>query len=113
MSDSLIQFPAMVNGASFAGTCLMHTMMFTRGFLFRAISARTQTPDHAEVEILRSAQDDIRWTVCVICRTNAGKLGLHWCRQNQTNSKGRILPMPCARGSARNPDHIRDRDVPG
>src|ERR1700728_2457150 len=29
MSDSLIQFPAMVRGASFAGTCLMQTMMFT------------------------------------------------------------------------------------
>src|ERR1700722_18804634 len=29
MSDSLIQFPAMVSGASFAGTCLMQTMMFT------------------------------------------------------------------------------------
>src|SRR5215467_856807 len=30
MSDSLIQLPAMARGASFAGTCLMHTMMFTR-----------------------------------------------------------------------------------
>src|SRR2546421_1126465 len=30
MSDSLIQFPAIASGASFAGTCLMHTMMFTR-----------------------------------------------------------------------------------
>src|SRR5437879_7680425 len=49
MSDSLIQFPAMASGASFAGTCLMHTMMFTRGFLFRAISAWTQTLDHAEL----------------------------------------------------------------
>src|SRR6266566_4443508 len=29
MSDSLIQFPAIASGASFAGTCLMHTMMFT------------------------------------------------------------------------------------
>jgi hypothetical protein len=26
----LTQFLAIVNGASFAGTCLMHTMMFTR-----------------------------------------------------------------------------------
>jgi hypothetical protein len=25
----LIQFPAMASGASFAGTCLMHTMIFT------------------------------------------------------------------------------------
>src|SRR5215831_3753747 len=32
MSDSLIQFPAMASGASFAGTCLMHTMMFTDFF---------------------------------------------------------------------------------
>src|SRR5438552_18310759 len=30
MSDSLIQFPAIASGASFAGTCLIHTMMFTR-----------------------------------------------------------------------------------
>src|SRR5580704_12146723 len=30
MSDSLIQFPAMERGASFAGTCLMQTMMFTK-----------------------------------------------------------------------------------
>jgi hypothetical protein len=29
MSDSLIQFPAMVSGASFAGTCFTQTMMFT------------------------------------------------------------------------------------
>src|SRR3974377_261612 len=29
MSDSLIQFPAIARGASFAGTCLTHTMMFT------------------------------------------------------------------------------------
>src|SRR5258707_61255 len=34
MSDSLIQFPAMASGASFAGTCLMHTMMFTRRLPF-------------------------------------------------------------------------------
>jgi hypothetical protein len=33
MSDSLIQFPAIASGASFAGTCLMHTMMFTEFFL--------------------------------------------------------------------------------
>src|SRR5579864_8700990 len=36
MSDSLIQFPAMASGASFAGTCLMHTMMFTDFFPCRA-----------------------------------------------------------------------------
>ena len=33
MSDSLIQLPAMARGASFAGTCLTHTMIFTRFFL--------------------------------------------------------------------------------
>src|SRR5712691_13315569 len=32
MSDSLIQFPAIASGASFAGTCLMHTIIFTRFF---------------------------------------------------------------------------------
>jgi len=34
MSDSLIQFPAIASGASFAGTCLIHTMMFTDFFLY-------------------------------------------------------------------------------
>src|SRR6266705_701130 len=33
MSDSLIQFPAIASGASFAGTCLMHTIMFTETIL--------------------------------------------------------------------------------
>src|SRR5882724_1593801 len=36
MSDSLIQFPAMASGASFAGTCLMQTMMFMNAFLGNA-----------------------------------------------------------------------------
>jgi hypothetical protein len=31
----LIQFPAIASGASFAGTCLMHTMMFTEFFPHR------------------------------------------------------------------------------
>jgi hypothetical protein len=30
----LIQFPAMLSGASFAGTCLMQTTMFTGTFPF-------------------------------------------------------------------------------
>src|SRR5262245_57831479 len=33
MSDSLIQSPEMASGASFAGTCLTHTMIFTGVFL--------------------------------------------------------------------------------
>src|SRR5712691_896333 len=32
MSDSLIQLPAIASGASFAGTCLMHTIIFTEFF---------------------------------------------------------------------------------
>jgi hypothetical protein len=35
MSDSLIQFPAMASGASFAGTCLMQTMIFTEYSLLK------------------------------------------------------------------------------
>src|SRR5690349_6201346 len=42
MSDSLIQFPAMASGASFAGTCLMHTMMFTRMLPFGICQNRAQ-----------------------------------------------------------------------
>src|SRR5690349_13327160 len=42
MSDSLIQFPAMASGASFAGTCLMHTMMFTRMLPFGICLNRAQ-----------------------------------------------------------------------
>src|SRR5260370_16895189 len=33
MSDSLIQSVATASGASFAGTCLMHTIMFTETIL--------------------------------------------------------------------------------
>src|SRR5215470_12813547 len=98
MSDSLIQFPAMASGASFAGTCLMHTMMFTKCFLFDAISAWTQALSHAEVEILRFAQDDARFVACVTCLTSGGKLERRWCRQSQRNSTARIPPRLCARG---------------
>src|SRR5580704_8109132 len=41
MSDSLIQFPAMERGASFAGTCLMQTMMFTELVLVAKILPKT------------------------------------------------------------------------
>src|SRR5580704_16909523 len=41
MSDSLIQFPAMERGASFAGTCLMQTMMFTELVLVAQILPKT------------------------------------------------------------------------
>src|SRR6266404_1189660 len=43
ISDSRIQFPAMDSGASFAGTCLMHTIMFTGLFLFAAVDKRPKT----------------------------------------------------------------------
>src|SRR5258707_2125241 len=53
MSDSLIQFPAIARGASFAGTCLTHTMIFTRCFLLLKLNPVCGTygrgcylPDH-------------------------------------------------------------------
>src|SRR6266850_3877993 len=38
MSDSLIQFPAIASGASFAGTCLMHTTIFMSVFLLAVLA---------------------------------------------------------------------------
>src|SRR6267154_3271980 len=43
MSDSRIQFPATASGASLAGTCLMHTIMFIGAFVLGAIFARPQS----------------------------------------------------------------------
>src|SRR5579859_8028648 len=58
MSDSRIQFPAMVSGASLAGTCLMQTIMFIGAFLFGAIS---HAPHYLDALKLRCfAQDDTR-----------------------------------------------------
>src|SRR5438105_2257829 len=48
MSDSLIQFPAIASGASFAGTCLIHTMMFTRLFLLVQPERNSCHPERSE-----------------------------------------------------------------
>src|SRR5215467_8283833 len=95
MSDSLIQLPEMARGASFAGTCLMHTMMFTGIFLFRAIFAWTQVPDHAEVEILRSAQDDKR------------RLARHFSDQRRKMSAALVPPKPKEFESAYSTEALR------
>src|SRR5690242_6632037 len=49
MSDSLIQFPAMASGASFAGTCLMHTMIFTGFFPLPGLTKGMIRPERSEV----------------------------------------------------------------
>jgi hypothetical protein len=50
MSDSLIQLPAMASGASLAGTCFMHTIIFTEfsfylGFLLGVNAILTGATD--------------------------------------------------------------------
>src|SRR5437867_5861429 len=54
MSDSLIQFPAMVSGASFAGTCLMHTMMFTRMLPFGTSQFRGREKNRGSAATMKS-----------------------------------------------------------
>src|ERR1700676_966776 len=75
MSDSRIQFPAMVSGASLAGTCLMQTIMFTGAFLFGAIFAQPTVRGRAGIEILRFAQDDTRGAAYATGRTPVSLAG--------------------------------------
>src|SRR5260370_6539759 len=51
MSDSLIQFPAVASGASFAGTCLIHTMIFTETVLSRATQNLSREKNRESVRL--------------------------------------------------------------
>src|SRR5215472_5649486 len=93
MSDSLIQFPEMASGASFAGTCFMHTMMFKSALPYQHSQSR-------QFVILRPSGEDGRRISTIKCTQIAHYVDIHQrtappLRMTRDKLGSRVCLFPC------------------